>query len=288
MKIIITLGIFFFSFLFVKNISAQNVFHSQQNIEIFADYLFCEKDYLRAAEEYQKLEGVNLNDTISYKIALSYSIIQDFDNAKEFLNLINQNSIFYGLSILELLKIKFLLNEKLNIENDEAFRSISKDEKFRSSLLKLWFTSNLRYPLSTADAETNFLSVFEEPVKSKAKELFSLRYRPTYKNPVTSGVLSAIIPGAGKFYTGEFGDGIAALLMTGIFAFLSYDNFNADHNFRGWLFAGISSLFYAGNIYGSIAAAQIYNSRIDYEFEVKLNSFLDENHFFIPQINFCK
>jgi TM2 domain-containing membrane protein YozV len=289
MKLFFLIALFTFSFIFVKNLSAQNEFHSPKNVKLFADYLFCEKDYLRAAEEYQKLVGENMNDTVAYKIVLSYSSIRDLDKAKESLKLINKNSIFYGQSILESLKIKFLLDEKFNIENDESLNATLKDEKIHSAFLKLWFTTNLRYPLpGVADSKENFLAVFEEPLRGEAKELFYLRYYPNYKNPVTAGILSSIIPGAGKFYVDEIGDGVMALLTTGIFAFLSYDNFRAEHNFRGWLFAGISSLFYAGNIYGSVAAAQIFNSRVDYEFGVKLNSFLDDNNFFIPQINFCR
>ena len=37
-------------------------FNSEKNIKKFADYLFCDKDYLRAAEEYQKLNGYEGND----------------------------------------------------------------------------------------------------------------------------------------------------------------------------------------------------------------------------------
>jgi len=289
MKLFFLIAIFTFSLIFVKNLSAQNEIHSPKNVKLFADYLFCEKDYLRAAEEYQKLNGGSMNDTVAYKIALSYYSSYNLEKAKESLKLINKNSIFYDESILESLKIQYLLNEKFNIEYDESLIATLKDEKIHSAFLKLWFTTNLRYPLpGVIDSEENFLDVFEEPLKSMAKELFYLRYYPNYKNPETAGILSAIIPGAGKFYVDEIGDGVMALLTTGIFVFLSYDNFRADHNFRGWLFAGISSLFYAGNIYGSVAAAQIYNARVDYDFGVKLNLFLEDNNFFIPHINFCK
>lgn len=289
MKLFFLIALFSFSFISIKNLSAQNEFHSPKNVKLFADFLFCEKDYLRAAEEYQKLDGENMDDTVAYKIALSYLSSLNLEKATESLKLINKSSIFYGQSILESLKLKFLLDEKINIENDELLSASLKDEKFHSAFMKLWFTTNLRYPLPNAiESEENFLAVFEEPLKSRVKDLFNSRYYPSYKNPVTAGILSTIVPGAGKFYVDEIGDGAMALLTTGLFAFLSYDNFRADHNFRGWLFAGISSLFYAGNIYGSIAAAQIYNSRVDYEFGVRLNSFLEDNNFFIPLIYFCK
>lgn len=289
MKLFFFTALFAFSLISIKNLSAQNELHNSKNVKLFADFLFCEKDYLRAAEEYQKLDEQNMDDTVAYKIVLSFSNSFSLEMANESIKLVNKNSIFYSLSILELIKIKFLRDEKISVGNDELLNASLKDEKFHSAFLKLWFTTNLRYPLpNVIESEENFLAAFEEPLKNKAKDLFDSRYFPAYKNPVSAGILSALIPGAGKFYVHEFGDGVMALLTTGIFAFLSYDNFRADHNFRGWLFAGISSLFYAGNIYGSIAAAQIYNSRVDYEFGIKLNSFLDENNFFIPLIDFCK
>lgn len=287
MKIFFLIALFTFSFIFVKNLSAQNEFHSPPNVKLFADYLFCEKDYLRAAEEYQKLNSEKMDDTVDYKIALSYSIIKDFANAKKSLSKIGRKSVFYELSALELLKINYLLNEKTELEKSENFDSIFTDSQKKSSAMKLIFLAELKEGTFLKNAN-DFLFAFNDSEKASAKELFDLKIFPPYKNSLKAGILSAIIPGAGKFYVDEIGDGVMALLTTGIFAFLSYDNFKAEHNFRGWLFAGISTLFYAGNIYGSVAAAQIYNTRVDYEFGVKLNSFLDDNKFFIPQINFCK
>lgn len=287
MRLIFLSGIFLTTFLFVINLSAQNELHSPQNIKLFADYLFCEKDYLRAAEEYQKLDGDYLNDTITYKIALSYSTIQDFDKAKKSFDKIGSKSLFHELSSLQLMKIKFLLNDKIELKQAANFDSSTANNSMKQSAMKLTVLSNLKLTPDFLN-EAKFLSNFEDSEKAAAKYLFDLRTNPTYKSSLTAGILASIIPGAGKFYVEEIGDGVMALLTTGIFAFLSYDNFNADHKFRGWLFAGISSLFYAGNIYGSVAAAQIYNSQVDYEFNFTLNSFLDENNFFIPQITFCK
>jgi hypothetical protein len=41
-------------FLFTSSLLPQQVdFQSPQNIKLFADFLFCEKDYLRAIEEFE-------------------------------------------------------------------------------------------------------------------------------------------------------------------------------------------------------------------------------------------
>jgi hypothetical protein len=89
-------------------------------------------------------------------------------------------------------------------------------------------------------------------------------------------------------YVGEWGDGITALLVTSLFAFLAYDNFQADHTTRAWIFTGLGAFFYAGNIYGSIASAQIFNASIEFEFNGGLNLFLEQKNYFLPEYDFCK
>jgi TM2 domain-containing membrane protein YozV len=100
--------------------------------------------------------------------------------------------------------------------------------------------------------------------------------------------MSALIPGSGKIYLGEIGDGITAFIATSLLAFLSYDNFSHNHNFRGWLFAGLGFFFYAGNVYGSVAAAQIYNAKVDYEYNLNLKEYLKSKNYFLEESEFVK
>ena len=78
------------------------------------------------------------------------------------------------------------------------------------------------------------------------------------------------------------------MLATGLLAFLAYDNFRADHEARAWIFTGLGAFFYAGNIYGSIASAQIFNAKIDFDFNEGLRLFLEKENYFLPQYDFCK
>jgi hypothetical protein len=50
----------------------------------------------------------------------------------------------------------------------------------------------------------------------------------------------------------------------------------------------LGAFFYAGNVYGSVAAAQIYNAKIAFEFEDGLNLYLEQNNYFMPEYNFCE
>jgi len=46
-------------------------------------------------------------------------------------------------------------------------------------------------------------------------------------------------------------------------------------------------LFYGGNIYGSVAAAQVHNAKITFEFNDGLNVFLQKNNYYTPTYDFC-
>ncbi|HEY6438358.1 MAG TPA: hypothetical protein VIY47_17360, partial [Ignavibacteriaceae bacterium] len=133
----------------------------------------------------------------------------------------------------------------------------------------------------------DLLNQFDLPQRNQIETFIDLSENPDYKSPALAGILSAVIPGSGKMYVGEWGDGITGLLITGLFAFLAYDNFKADHTARAWIFTGIGAFFYAGNIYGSIASAQIFNARIDFDFNNGLKLFLDQENYFLPKYDFC-
>ncbi len=262
-------------------------FHSPENIKKFADYLFCEKDYLRANLEYQKLENIVGSDTLNFKIGLGYLYIDDYSNSIQKLSDITPASVFFDEAKLQELKAYFLT------ENYIAFRSFFiesysiKTNRYQSNGEKLFNFSYL-FTDDELPSSEEFLNPFNKDEEEKVTSLYNWKYEPPDKNPALAGIISAVIPGSGKMYVGEWGDGIMALITTGLFAFLAYDNFKADHTTKAWIFTGLGAFFYAGNVYGSVAAAQIYNAKIAFEFEDGLNLYLEQNNFFTPEYNFCE
>jgi hypothetical protein len=262
-------------------------FHSTENIKKFADYLFCEKDFLRANLEYQKLENIIENDTIRFKIGLGFLNIGDYVNSIQKLTKITTVSTLFNDAKLLQLKAYFLS------DNYNAFRSFYlnnfpiKNSDYQTDRNRLF---NFSYLFTDDDlpSSTEFLNPFNLDEKEKVKSFYDWKSNPPYKSEALAGMMSAVIPGSGKMYVGEWGDGIMALITTGLFAFLAYDNFRADHNTRAWIFTGLGAFFYAGNVYGSVAAAQIYNAKIAFEFEDGLNLYLEQNNYFMPEYNFCE
>ena len=262
-------------------------FHSPENIKKFADHLFCENDFLRANLEYQKLENIVDDDALNFKIGLGYLYIGDHLKSIQRLSDITSASGFFDEAKLQELKAYFI------IEDYKAFRSFylesfsNKTNNYQSNGKKLF---NFSYLLTDDDlpASEEFLNPFNKDEKEKVTSFYNWKNEPPNKNPVLAGIMSAVIPGSGKMYVGEWGDGIMAFITSGLFAFLAYDNFRADHNTRAWIFTGLGAFFYAGNVYGSVAAAQIYNAKIVFDFEDGLNFYLEQKNYFTPEYKFCE
>jgi len=260
--------------------------HSPKNIKKFADFLFCDKDYLRAIDEYKKyLEVVN-NDTIRFKIALGYSLINDQSNALQEFSSINNSSALYEQSRIEVLKSLSLS------KSDSAFyllanNLINSKSQFSNNAQRLLNTSILLNENELPD-KNKFLIPFESDDKLLLGNYYDLKINPPYKSETVAGILSAIIPGSGKIYTEDYGDGITAFLLTGLFTYLAYTNFENDHQTRGWIFTALGAGFYAGNVYGTVASAQIFNAKVNFNFENGLKLFLEDKNYFTPAYDFCK
>ena len=90
----------------------------------------------------------------------------------------------------------------------------------------------------------------------KEKELdsiYTILREGKIKSPLFAAALSAIIPGLGKIYLGNLGEGISSFITVGVFSSICAENW-IKHGFYNWktiLFGSLASIFYVGNIYGS-------------------------------------
>lgn len=94
-----------------------------------------------------------------------------------------------------------------------------------------------------------------------------LNFHP--KSYATAGILSGIIPGLGKFYTGQKGAGASSLIIAGGLAAISLEN-GIKTGWKSWntiLAASIFTIFYVGNIYGSVVSVKVYRERFNNELD---------------------
>jgi len=257
----------------------------------FGNYLYAEKDYLRALEEFREYLKAENNDTVRFKFADCFLRIRRYEEAAE-----NFKSMFFNSSLEEEAKLQFFRANflmSLNSSSDfYSFRELTEKEiyfsdKYSQHLKRLKFISHL-FDNSILPDTNEFFSTFDDSNYTMIKKFYLMKKYPHYKSQTAAGLLSAFLPGLGKIYTGEITDGITAFAATGVLAFLAINNFNHHHNFRGWLFTGITVLTYAGNIYGSIASAQIYNAKIKFNFRNEIKLYFEQRDFLLPKINFLE
>ena len=270
-----------------QQISSPEVFNSPVKIKSFADYLFCGRDYPRAAAEYERYLQSCENDTARYKLALSLMNIEKYVEASSQFQKIKNNSVLYNSAIEGYCKNAFLMEDYNAIDDVLNRNSISAYKTGMAEKLSM-------YSLLMADKQIDksleeFVKPFDGSDKKQVEEFYLNKKEPGYASPLKAALLSALIPGSGKIYAGETGDGIISALITGLFGFLAYDNFHNNHQFRGYLFTGLGMFFYASNIYGSAAQAQIFNAKIDFNFNLELKSFLESKKYFsTEEPGFCR
>ncbi|HSD62585.1 MAG TPA: hypothetical protein VLB50_02270 [Ignavibacteriaceae bacterium] len=260
-------------------------FHSTENVKAFADYLFCEKDYLRAYNEYSSYLKQSYNDSVEFKSALALQRIDSFDDALRQFNHISIDSKLYTYARREYFRTMFLAKDYAGLGNISMTGDSTQPDY--SFLLRLQRIS-LLLSGKKMQAEENFISVFPPSEKVYIKKFYEWNANTPYKSPLLAGIMSAIIPGSGKVYTENYTDGLFAALLTGVFGYIAFSDFKADHDVRGWIFTGVSAFFYAGNIYGTIASAQIYNAKIKFNYETGIQDFLNTFDYLVGVYNFCR
>ena len=82
------------------------------------------------------------------------------------------------------------------------------------------------------------------------------------KSPRLAKVLSAIIPGAGQAYSGDWRNGLNALALNGVLGYLTVDAALDRHYVDAALWGGlIFSRYYRGNIFRAEEAVKHFNTR---------------------------
>jgi TM2 domain-containing membrane protein YozV len=261
---------------------SQSNYFSAEKRKLFADYLYTQNDYLRAFDEYRFYLQYNDNDTIKLRLAQMLIAMERYSEAEDYLKM-----LFLGSSNSEEAKLNYYLIKYKTLTPLE-FRIFSKEklyypEKYDNNVKKLEQITYFYQKGSRPDSTIMFQTFKSDTLAlNKVREFYYRKYFPQNKNPNLAAGLSAIVPGLGKIYTEQYSDGITAFIINGLCAYLAYDNFNAKHYTRGWIFTGLGALFYGGNIYGSMASAHIFNAKLSFDLNNEIQKFFSDNNFFIP------
>lgn len=279
--------IFFVAF-FISAIVSDDYFAQPANLFSpanrykFANYLFHQQDYFRSNDEFRQYLRFANNDTVRFKIAYGLLEIGELNQSKDYLKSLFVNSNLSDEAKILFFKIKFLENNVDEMESAVSNKIFFSD-KYSTNISKLHSSLKLLNSKEVLNS-AGILKPFKGEEADTIRQFFIAKYNPDLKSEFLAGIMSAIIPGMGKIYTENYSDGITSFLFTTILGYLSYNNFQNDHNNRGWIFAGLTSFFYAGNIYGSIASANIYNTKIALRVNLDITDFVKKHDYFMPKM----
>lgn len=243
---------------------AQNIFDIENSIK-YADFLYKNKEFELAAQEYERLLYFEKNNTeFQYRLINSYRLNSNFDKALNTLSFHNLDKANLSSEISnELVKVYIDKPDYLGgINFIEGNNKILNEQKNKYYIIISLLQGN-------SDVDNYFPSDANQ-YDNELKQLKSLVKKDQankYKKPGTSVLLSVFVPGAGKIYSGYWKDGLFSLLFFSISSLQAYRGFEkkGKESVYGWIYASAATGFYIGNLYGSFKAAQKRNKKFKHQ-----------------------
>jgi TM2 domain-containing membrane protein YozV len=244
---------------------------SPPSILAFADWLVAEGEYVRAAGEYYRYlfyAPVTEKDSVLYKIGRCYFQAREYGKAvtvderllKEYPQSSRFEDAYYDAAYC-LFKLGEYNQSSLKIEMYDTMDALSPPFLLLDGVNYL-----LGGDWSRAAAILQQYLVSPTALdKTKAQELLeltaSINSLPS-RSPVLAAVFSAFIPGTGKLYAGRTEDGIVSFILVGLCAGMAVYSFLSEgtQSVKAWLYTSVGGIFYLGDIWGSIVAAEQFNS----------------------------
>lgn len=92
------------------------------------------------------------------------------------------------------------------------------------------------------------------------------------KSPTKAGLLSAVVPGLGKWYVGKKGQAISSFITVTGLGLVTLENYHkrGATDYRTIVFGALFAIFYTGNIYGSVYTARITEQEYQHEIRNKI------------------
>ena len=215
----------------------------------------------------QQLKRKNIDiiqlDSIHFYTAWAFYNLKNLDSSIVYFEKIEYNSAFYLQSkfyenfehlYLNQHKLADIKLAKLALE-DSTLIELKKFQQASSALMQRDF---LRFDAVSSDFKYSNFSCANEQ-----KELFKRKdeiVKNKKKSPLLAGLMSAVIPGSGKFYAGYRGQAISAMIPTFIFAAAAAESYYRASAKSGQFIAAASlfGIFYMGNIWGSVLSVKTF------------------------------
>lgn len=247
------------SFWFISSslLSQETDLFNYNNSLKYGNYLYANKEFELALNEFKRVLFMDsLNIQANIKIHDSYIRLGEYGEGIHFTNQIHADKL--KNDTLAILRSKLLL---LNGNFSRFNTEILKDTFLLPGEMIFLNMSENVFQKNWEGAGKLLVNAEKYPHLSPYLPIVEKAAAIRYKKPAVSLVMSAVIPGSGKVYSGYWKDGLVSFLFVGITAWQSYRGFSKEgvRNPYGWIMGGISFSFYMGNLYGSVKAANKRN-----------------------------
>jgi hypothetical protein len=198
----------------------------------------------------------------SYYAGYAHYNLRQLDSAAFYLGQVPQQSNFF-------LKSKFFQGLSLaylnkSTEAQQVFTSIPTQDSVLSELriFEQAGMALLQKDYKSFDTLSRQFTYRYYPYAKQEASLLDYRQqllKVKRRSPVVAGLLSAALPGAGKVYAGQLGQGVAIFLQNTIFALQAWEGYRKDgpRSARFLIYSGLFTVFYIGNVWGSVLSVQI-------------------------------
>lgn len=263
----------FFSFLS----SAQKSYLFQNEIK-FASHLIDNYEYNDATLVLKKLsQSGNLNssqfDSVNYFRGWIYYNQKRLDSSSNYFKQVSSNSpYFYKSKFYDAFNTAYSGNftKAIAIIDSVKTDSISDYQKLKNFEMAAF--SLLQHNYTDFEKLSAQFTGSYFPIATEEKSLANYYSKIKNHNPkskLLAGTMSAVIPGSGKFYTGFRGQGATALVTVLSLAAIGVESYYraGPKSVQFISFSSIFSIFYVGNIWGSVNSVKKRNDLFYKELE---------------------
>jgi tetratricopeptide (TPR) repeat protein len=249
----------FFILLSTKVCAQQTDLFDESHTIAFARHLYYSGQYNFAIDEFERALFLNKNnDTIKYFLLNTYL------KAGKLTEGINATKRLFPDNLYSNYRVVLIYSKMLVAGNSKNLPSYAEQVK-RDTLQTLMYMQSALQATDWKTAQAYFEAGINkdktlfEPFTSIIEQSKHVKYRSGF----AAGTMSAILPGSGKVYTGNWKDGVISLIMISATTFQSYRGYSRKglESPKFWIFGTISAGFYLGNIYGSAKSAQKFNRK---------------------------
>jgi outer membrane protein assembly factor BamD (BamD/ComL family) len=240
----------------------------------FADALFNDGDYFRAITEYKRFLFLHPTDPragrVQLQIGLSYLRGQQWEDARQTFEaiarqhpdaeiraeaayLIGETAFQQGRYTQAIADLQAVV---------ERYGQTPVGERARY-LLGWSYLRARQWPEASQTFETISTASPLFPSSRALADAAREGERLPRKSPALAGLMSAVIPGTGHFYTGRFRDGTIALLLNAAFLTAGIEAVSAGNEAAAGLLLFFEAAWYSGAIYGAVNAAHKHNRDLE-------------------------